>query len=134
MKIPLQKKLTALILVLSFCFSANAQNIVSLRGKVTTSDGKPAESVTLSIPDLNRKVSTNAKGEFNFSKLPVGNYKVVTNSVGLQRQEQNVTLIAGQNNSLNFVLTETSGKLDEVNISSAKANNFANKKSPRVEA
>ena len=132
MKVPLQKKLTALILVLSFCFSANAQNIVSLRGKVTTSDGKPAESVTLSIPDLNRKVSTNAKGEFNFTKLPVGSYTVVTNSVGLQRQEQNVTLVAGQNNSLNFVLTETSGKLDEVNISSAKANNFANKKSPYI--
>ncbi len=128
----LQNGILMLILLIAFCVPANAQHTVSLKGTVKTADGKAAESVTLSIPALNRNVSTDERGEYHFSDLPIGKYKVITKSIGLQRQEQNVTLMAGQDNTLDFILRETSGQLQEVNISSSKTNKFANKKSEYV--
>jgi iron complex outermembrane receptor protein len=124
--------LFAFVLFLSLCSFATMAQTTSLTGTVKTSDGKRAEAVTIFIQAINRGTTTNDRGTFILHKLPVGTYKVVAKSVGLQSQELDVTLVTGQTGSLSFVLTETSSQLAEVNVSASKANKFANKKSDYV--
>ncbi|KQN32327.1 hypothetical protein ASE92_17100 [Pedobacter sp. Leaf41] len=111
--------------------SAHAQ-LSALVGTVKTSDGRAAVAVTIAISPLNRSTQTNEKGEFRFNRLPAGNYTVTAKSVGLQVQVKETTVISGQNTTLIFTLTETSGQLESVNIMSFKTNKFANKKSDYV--
>jgi len=111
--------------------SAQAQNI-TLTGTVKTADDKPADNVTILIPALNRSSMTNDRGDYKVTKLLPGSYKVIARSVGMQSQEKNITLVAGQNNTLSFTLRETLGQLDAVDISAAKTNKFADKKTDYV--
>lgn len=124
--------LSFLTLLILFFFNAQAQNLASLTGKVVTADGKPAEFVSVFIGKLNRKVLTNEKGEFRFNRIPAGTYTVVARAIGLQSQEKEITLAAGQPGNLNFALVETSAQLDEVHILSSKRNKFADKKTEYV--
>lgn len=118
-------------LLVSASMSAHAQ-LSALVGTVKTSDGRAAVAVTIAISPLNRSTQTNEKGEFRFNRLPAGNYTVTAKSVGLQVQVKETTVISGQNTTLIFTLTETSGQLESVNIMSFKTNKFANKKSDYV--
>lgn len=117
--------------LLCLVFTANAQNNATLTGTVKTTDGLPAEMVTISIPSLNRSTSTNDKGEFRIGRLPAGSHTVVARFLSFQKQEQTVTLNAGDN-KLNFVLSQSSQQLEEVSITGAKANKFANKNTEYV--
>jgi len=128
-----QKLFMLLLVFIAFNtgISAQAQNVI-LTGTIKTADGQPAENVTISIPSLNRSSMTNHLGEFKITKLQPGTYKVTASSIGLQSQEKNVVLVSGQNNTLSFILKETSGQLNAVNISAAKVNKFASKKTSYV--
>ena len=118
-------------LLLSASMSAQAQ-LSALVGTVKTSDGRAAAAVTIAISPLNRSTQTNEKGEFRFNRLPAGNYTVTAKSVGLQAQVKETAVLSGQNTTMIFTLTETSGQLESVNIMSFKTNKFANKKSEYV--
>ena len=120
-----------IFLLISVSMSAQAQ-LSSLTGTVKTSDGRAAVAVTIAISTLNRSTQTNEKGEFKFNRLPSGSYKVTAKSLGLQTQIQETIVTSGQNATLSFVLAETSGQLESVNIMSSKTNKFANKKSDYV--
>ncbi|MCX2475283.1 TonB-dependent receptor [Pedobacter sp. MC2016-05] len=126
------KYFSVIILLLVFAsLSAQAQ-LSALVGTVKTSDGRAAAAVTIAISPLNRSTQTNEKGEFRFNRLPAGNYTVTAKSVGLQAQIKETAVISGQNTTMIFTLTETSGQLESVNIMSFKTNKFANKKSEYV--
>lgn len=123
----------SIVIVLLFTTTlAKAQHTVTLSGKVSTADGKPADFITVSIAGLSRNALTNERGEFRITRLPAGNYKVTAKSVNLQAVEQQVTLVPGKDNNLDFVLSETSRQLEEIHVESSKTNKFASKKTPYV--
>lgn len=134
MNISLQKTFVnsffALLTIISF--TAKGQGLTSLNGTVKTSDGKPAEFVTVWIAPLGQKTMTNEKGDFRFNRLPAGTYKVTVAPIGLQPQEKEVTLTAGQSTSLNFALSESSRELEEVHIQVSKSKKLASKKTEYV--
>ena len=49
----------------------------SLTGRLLTQDGTAASGVEVSIPDVRTSILTNSFGEFVFSNLPPGNYRIV---------------------------------------------------------
>jgi hypothetical protein len=79
---------------------AYAQNSTgTLLGEVQDSMGEriPAASVAISTPDssIQRKATTNKRGEFRFDGLPPGTYHVVVSAAGFSPARSDVTVFVG---------------------------------------
>lgn len=103
----------------------------SVKGVVKTSDGKPAEFVTVSIKDI-AGTTVDKDGNYQLKNIPEGNYMVTASFIGLGTQMKQVTIEAGQSAVADFVLSENSAQLNEVVIRGNKQNKFANKQSDQV--
>lgn len=99
----------------------------SIKGKVITNEGKPAEFVTVGIKGL-KSAQVDARGNYLLKDLEAGTYKLVASFVGLGVQQKEVTVIAGETVSVNFELTESNDQLEEVVINGGSTNKFAVKK------
>lgn len=101
--------------------SVNAQK-GTIQGKVTTSEGKPAASVNVSLKELAKCVSTSENGAFTFTEKE-GNYTLVVSFVGLQKQEKQVEILPGKTSEISFRLTENANELEHVIVSARKSIN-----------
>jgi iron complex outermembrane receptor protein len=99
----------------------------SIRGKVTTNDGKPAEFVTIGIKGV-KSAQVDARGNYLLKDLEAGTYKLVASFIGLGVQQQEVTVVAGKTVAVDFVLTESNEQLEEVVINGGSTNKFSVKK------
>lgn len=95
----------------------------SIRGRVQTSDGQPAISVSVSLKNTNKETSTNDNGNYRLSGIKPGTYIIRVSHVGLQTEEREVTVLEGKQTELNITLRESSAQLNEVVISSANRQN-----------
>ncbi|QJW89009.1 TonB-dependent receptor [Spirosoma taeanense] len=95
----------------------------SVRGRVNTSDGKPAPYVTISLKGSNKGTLSTEDGSYVLRHLPEGQHVIVATFVGLQPQEQVVTIVVGQAMQVNFELTETARQLNEVQVRGARSDN-----------
>ncbi len=104
-----------LLLLLPFLFAGLAfgQDGV-IKGVVKTADGQGAEWVTIGIKGTGRGTATGASGAFQLKRIAAGTYILTATSVGLEPQEQPVTVTAGATVTINFVLKENAAQLKEV--------------------
>lgn len=93
-----------------------------LKGKIVTSDGKPAAYVNIGIRELNIGTITNESGMFVFKNLPEGQFAVRVSYVGLKSQERTITLFNEEAIELNIELEESSLRLSEVIITATRNN------------
>ncbi|RZK34000.1 MAG: carboxypeptidase-like regulatory domain-containing protein, partial [Pedobacter sp.] len=106
MKIQLRNAI--LLFFTTFSISAYAQQNATIKGKITTADGKPAQFVNIGLKNKNQSTTTNDNGEYTIQRVKPGTYTIKVSAVGLNIQEKNINTIAGQTLVLNFVLTENS--------------------------
>ncbi|NQX40696.1 iron complex outermembrane recepter protein [Pedobacter steynii] len=99
----------------------------SIKGTVKTSDGKAAEFVTVGIKGL-KSAQVDAKGNYLLKDLEAGKYTLIASFVGLGVQKKEVTVVAGETVSQNFVLVESNDQLEEVVINGGSTNKFSVKK------
>lgn len=99
----------------------------SIKGKVRTNDGKPAEFVTVGIKGI-RSAQVDARGNYTLKDLEAGTYQLMASFVGLGVQQKEVTLLAGETVSVDFVLAENNDQLEEVVINGGSTNKFAVKR------
>jgi iron complex outermembrane receptor protein len=127
------KRLFATVCCLFLCTGSwlNAQESGSLRGKVVTSDGKPAAGVTVMLSGKTRATATNEMGEYKMNGIKPGDYVIMISSVELKPAEKNITIRQGETTDCDFVLTENEAYLEEVVIAAGK-NKFNAKGSPTV--
>jgi len=85
------------------------KNTGTIKGTVTTSDGKPGESVSVQLKDKRRGEITNEKGVFEFNKLQPGSYTLSITFTGYEALEQQVEVAANQTATVSFQL-KTSNK------------------------
>jgi len=107
------------LLLLPF-FHAAAQTAI-LSGAVvrdTLSNGLPDATVT--IPDLNRTTTSDAKGEFKITGLPAGRHAVLVRHIGYGSLVDTVTFADGQDADREYVLDPTPTILDSVRVSATK--------------
>lgn len=97
----------------------NAQNIT---GKIVTKDGAPAANVSVEVKELQKFSISDESGFFTIGNVKSGTYHVIVSSAGLRTQQQEVT-VANRNTSVNFLLVENAGELEEVIVSSKKGLN-----------
>ena len=91
----------------------------TVKGKVLTQDGKPAENVTVALMNTNFGTTTDEDGDFSL-KAPQGKYTLVVRYIGHKSEEAAVEIIAGKMVTVNFTLTENANQLQEVAISGRK--------------
>jgi iron complex outermembrane receptor protein len=87
-------KLALAILIIFSSVSVLANNPIEgtgiIRGRVTTTDSKPASEVTVLIKGTSRMTLTDEDGTFEFRKLQPGAYTLQFSYAGMDRQETSV--------------------------------------------
>jgi len=111
-----------LVLTKSMLFAAEYSG-GNIKGHITTSDGKPAEFVTVSIKELNKAIRSDEHGQYSLQNIKPGTYTLKVSFIGLESQEKTVTITGGKTIAVNFTLAETSAKLNEVTINARKTLN-----------
>jgi len=94
-------------------------------GKITTNDGNPASFVSVILKDTKFGSSADENGNFSFS-APEGEYTILTSSTGFEKENKNISIVANENTQVNFVLSESSTQLQEVEIIGRKARTYKN--------
>ena len=93
--------------------TANAQKS-HLKGKITTSDGRPAAFVNIMVVELKQSVMSGEDGSFSISAEKECNCSVIISYTGLKSVVKNVSMRNGETAVLDFQLEENSRQLDEV--------------------
>ncbi|CAC9974085.1 TonB-dependent receptor [Flavobacterium panici] len=121
-------------LIVFFCsetaFSQSALGTIS--GKAILKDGNPLQGAAVKISELNKTTTTDSDGTYLLKNIPFGTYLVEIKLNGYESAPASV--LVDQNNAnptLDFELTYTSQKLEEVIVSSG-GNRFARKESEEV--
>ncbi|MDB5241627.1 MAG: ferrichrome-iron receptor [Spirosoma sp.] len=95
----------------------------SVRGRVITSDGQPASYVTITLKGSQKGTLSTEDGSYVLRHLPAGQHILIATFVGLQPQEQLVSVQNGQVTEVMFTLTETARQLDAVQVRGFKSDN-----------
>jgi len=82
--------------------SAFAQKHTAVKGTVNSADGKPVESVTISITHTNWGTMTDANGVFQINKVKPGSYTIKATAIGLVPEEKQITVITGTETVVDF--------------------------------
>ncbi|NEU69083.1 TonB-dependent receptor [Spirosoma agri] len=125
-------QLVNVLIILCLPLLSLAQQAGTIRGRVTTADGDPAEYVTVSLKGKGQGSVTNGKGEYVISRVKAGTYTVLASAIGLKTSEKEVTLNGTEPATLNFALTESTAQLQEVIVSTGRINKFARTNSDYV--
>ena len=109
------------ILLLSFFTAANAASFDEddngiVKGKVMTSDGKPAADVPVILQGTSHATTTDGAGSFIFRGIPAGNYQVVISQPGFNNVIKDITVASGQTVTVEFKLDISRKELNEVVI------------------
>ena len=86
---------------------------LTIRGQVSTSDGKPAPQVSITLKNHKKSTVADQAGQFRFNNLAPGNYTIIASYVGLKNQEQDIAL-SDTDMRIEFVLLEDSRALEEI--------------------
>lgn len=118
----MMKSITNFIFLFLCAASASFAQTGNISGSVKTSDGKPAELVTLNIKGTGKTALTNKKGSYQIKGIKAGTYTLIATFIGLVKQEQAVEVKSGETTAADFALNENADQLREVIISSRNAN------------
>lgn len=118
---------TAFLIMMVFVSAAQTG---SIKGRVSTSDGKPAVSVNIILEKTARGTTVNHAGNFTFNNVPAGAYVIVASFAGLETQRKEITVLQDQTVSVDFTLAENNQQLSEVVVRAG--NKIADKSSESV--
>ncbi|MBB6498465.1 TonB-dependent receptor [Pedobacter cryoconitis] len=123
--------LTAIFILLLHSFTFAQTRTGTITGTITTSDGVPAELVTVAIKGI-ISTTTDKNGSYTLKKIPAGKHIVIARLVGVHPISKEITLAAGQAYTYDITLSTSNEQLKEVVVSGGKTNKFAVKESALV--
>lgn len=90
-----------LSIVTSVLLSLNAfAQTGTIKGTIKTSDGVPAELVTVTLKGTTKGTTVNSKGVYEIKKVSPGNYTLLTSFVGLETKEINIEVKENETTSV----------------------------------
>lgn len=101
------------IILIFFGLYGFAQNS-TIKGKVSTSDGKPAEFVSVTLKGTSKGSTANVDGDYQISNLKAGKYTLQASFVGMKTKNENVTISENEITILDFMLDVDAKQLQEV--------------------
>ena len=87
-----------------------------IKGSVTTSDGKPASDVTVSIKSARKNVLTDDNGHFSFKRLAPGNYEIEISLVGYETTRRSIVVENDKTATIAVQLKVSDLQLEEVTV------------------
>ncbi len=105
-----------LSLFMGLTLYTNAQN--KLTGVISDADNKPIFGANISIPEIHKETISDENGNYVFTNLPNGNYKVVVSFIGYATQTTTI-IFSGNEQQFSATLEESSQHMDEVIVSTA---------------
>lgn len=127
----MRMKITFLLPVLCSIAGISYAQTGTIKGTITTSDGKPAANVNVSIDRANLGTVSSDNGTYIIHKVPSGQWILRASAVGIATQQKEAALISGSTVTVDFVVNATSSQLRAVTINATR-NKFANKESDYV--
>jgi len=103
--------ITTFLLLIGF---ASLAQTGSIKGTVSTSDGKPAEFVNVSIKGISKGATSDGNGKFEIRKVAAGSHTLTTSFVGFEPTEKIVEVRSSEVTTVEFILNETSAQLSEI--------------------
>lgn len=103
----------------------------TIRGKVTTNDGRPAPSVSVVLKGTGKNAITGADGTFTIARVASGQYELEVSLVGYEKLVQAVTVEKNMTTAVMLQLQVSNTQLQEIIITSSQ-NKFANKETEQV--
>ncbi|UBM58615.1 TonB-dependent receptor [Marinilongibacter aquaticus] len=114
MKILYFALLPALLTLMAIPSAAQKSNV--LFGLITDEDGKPLESVIISIPSLNRHSFSGADGSYRLAGLPNGEHKIHFSHIGYIPAEKTIIVSEADEITLSFSLQPDQKVLKAVTV------------------
>jgi TonB-linked SusC/RagA family outer membrane protein len=116
-----QRPAYGLLLGLLLSFTAAAQGIVIVKGKITGKDGRGIPAISVSIKNTSAGTSTDGAGAYEITTaLKNGSYTLVITGLGFKSQEKGFT-VNGPTVEVSATLTEDVLGLDEVVVTGTSA-------------
>ena len=106
--------LTAGMLLLSII--SFAQQPGTIKGTVTTSNGKPAGYISVGLTGKGQGNTTDENGKYIINRVKPGTYTIKASAVGIHASEKSVTIAAGETKVVDFALVENDQALEDVTI------------------
>lgn len=128
----MRRHLLATILMVLFSASLFAQQTGSVKGRVTTADGRIASSVSVKLKNTTLGAITDEDGTYLIRKVPVGDYTLVVSAVGLYPKEKQISVTGKATVIVDFSLNENQSQLADVQISTNKKKFKVDKVSPSL--
>lgn len=107
------RKIYILVLFVLSTTMVLAQN-GKISGQILSSDGQPAEQVSVGIKGSSKGAISDAAGKFTIDRVKPGKYALLVSFVGLETLEKEVEVVAGETANVSFTLTESANQLQEV--------------------
>src|SRR6202046_4051278 len=136
------RKLVFLVFVVACLFSAfsvHATIFGKILGVVHDPQHRPVANASVKLQavtsDWNQTTQTDQNGEFSFSAVPVGDYRITVTLAGFETSEQTLTVTSGSSPVLHFQLTiaavnqttVVSGQADVANVDSVTPHTLINR-------
>lgn len=100
---------------------AFAQN-GTIIGKITNAKTKkPVAGISIFVSELKKGAVSKKNGNFVIRNLKPGNYSVVANAMGYEKQSKKITVKSNETTKVDFILTEKSIKLKGITVSANRA-------------
>jgi iron complex outermembrane recepter protein len=125
------KKILVVLLVLLHQVTFGQQKNGAISGAILTSDGQPAQFVSVVVENTNKGATADEHGHFNIAKIAPGTYTIQIKYAGKVLATKQVTVASGETAMTDFALDKDIRSLQEVTVSSGY-NKFANKESNDV--
>ncbi|NIJ51770.1 TonB-dependent receptor [Dyadobacter arcticus] len=107
------KKIYILILFIASSLAAFAQN-GRVTGQILSSDGQPAEQVSIGIKGSSKGAVSDTQGKFTIERIKAGSYVLLVSYVGSETLERSVDIVAGETATISFTLSESATQFQEV--------------------
>lgn len=113
------------LFVISFLFTVSAavaqQSHGKIKGKITTSDGKPASEVNIVLKNSKYTTSTNEEGNFELNRIRSNSYTLQISLTGYETVEQQIVVTDNETTAVNVQLKVSNKELQEVVINNRKS-------------
>src|SRR5258707_10516022 len=113
------KKLFTLLFILFVYCSANAQNLTTISGVITSTKSQPVAGATVTLLNTSFSAVTNSAGKYTIKGIHAGKYTLHISCISYAATNQLITL-NGQQQTVNIQLNDTKNQLDEVVVTAQK--------------
>lgn len=94
-----------------------------IKGRITTTDDKPAEMVNVSLKETTKSTMTDADGYFVLRNVKEGTYTLQVSMIGMQTQERQVQVKINETTTIALTLPQNQQQLTEIIVTSSKGLN-----------